>query len=65
MSKLKDKADLNRTRATWLAGKTGINYAKAHAILQNIAKPTPKEEKKISDVLRKEARAPLYLKHTK
>lgn len=64
MSKIEDDAYLRRTRATWIAGKTGMNYAKANAIMQNYLSPTPKEEKKITKAIHKDRRAPLYKKHT-
>ncbi len=65
MSKIEDNKYLKRTRATWLAEKLDINFAKAHAIIHNLMPATPGEQQKIAKAIRKEMRAPLYHKHTK
>lgn len=59
MSKIEDKSYLKRTRATWVSGKTGINYARAHAIMQNIARATPADEEKISKAIQADRVSPL------
>lgn len=60
MSKIEDESYLRRSRATWVAGKLRINYAKAHAIVQNFRPATPKEEEKLSKAIRADMRAPLH-----
>ncbi len=65
MSKIEDDAYLKRTRATWIARKLDINFARANAIINGIAKPTQKEQKQISKVIREDMRAPLHAKRTK
>ena len=63
MSKAEDDAYLRRTRATWIAGKLDINFARANAIKQNLIPATPLQEKKLSKAIRKDRRAPIYKKH--
>jgi hypothetical protein len=60
MSKIEDESYIKRSRATWIAGKLNINFAKAHAIVQNFRQATPDEEKKISKAIREDMRAPLH-----
>ena len=63
MSKVEDDAYLKRTRATWIAEKLDINYARANAIMQNYQPATPMQEQTISKAIRKDRRAPIYKKH--
>lgn len=63
MSKVEDDAYLRRTRATWVAEKLDINFARANAILQQYLPATPKQEKTLAKAIRKDRRAPLYKKH--
>jgi len=65
MSKIEDESYLKRSRATWVAGKLQINFAKAHAIVQNLRPVTPMEEQKISEAIRKDMRAQLHKPVTK
>ena len=60
MSKIEDESYLKRSRATWIAEKLNINFAKAHAIVQNFRPQTPNEKQKISKVIREDMRAPLH-----
>lgn len=65
MSKIEDDAYLKRTRATWISGKTGINFAKANAIVHDIAKATPIDGAKISKAIHADRRSSLVKKLTK
>lgn len=65
MSKIEDEKYLKRTRSTWLAEKLDINFAKAHAIVHNLVATTPKEQKDISKIIRKDMRASIYKSHIK
>jgi hypothetical protein len=65
MSKLEDEKFIRRTRATWLAGKLDMNFAKAHAIVNKLMPATPKEQNKISKAIKAEMRAPIYKSHHK
>ncbi len=65
MSKIEDDQYLKRTRATWLAEKLDINFARANAIVKNFMPATPKEKQKISKAIRKEMRADSYKGHKK
>lgn len=60
MSKIEDERYLKRSRATWVAEKLHINFAKAHAIVQNFRPQTPDEKQKISKAVKKDMRAPLH-----
>jgi hypothetical protein len=60
MSKIEDESFLKRSRATWVAEKLHINFAKAHAIVQNFRPQTPIERQKISKAVREDMRAPLH-----
>lgn len=60
MSKIEDDSYIRRSRATWIAEKLNINFAKAHAIIQKFRPATPQEEKKISKAIREDMRAPLH-----
>ena len=60
MSKIEDESYLRRSRATWIAEKLDINFAAAHAIVQNYRPATAQEEKKISNAIREDIRAPLH-----
>jgi hypothetical protein len=60
MSKLEDESYLKRSRATWVAEKLHINFAKAHAIVQSLRPATPNERQKISKAVREDMRAPLH-----
>ena len=60
MSKIEDESYLKRSRATWIAGKLDINFAKAHAIVQNFRPQTQQEKHKISKAIREDMRAPLH-----
>ena len=60
MSKIEEDAYLKRTRATWIAGKLDINFARANAIMNGISKPTQAEQKKISQAIHKDMYAPLH-----
>jgi hypothetical protein len=62
MTKIEDDSYLKRTRATWISGKTGINFAKAHAIVQNIATASTADEKKISKAIYEDRFSSLYKK---
>lgn len=65
MSKIEDDAYLKRSRATWIAGKTGINFAKANAIVHNVAQASPIDSKKISKAIHADRRSSLTKKITK
>ncbi len=65
MSKIEDEKYIRRTRATWLAEKLDINFAKAHAIVNKLIPATPSEQNKISKAIKNEMRAPIYKSHTK
>lgn len=65
MSKIENDAYLKRTRATWIAEKLDINFAKANAIKTGISKPTSKEQKKISKAIKEDMRASLHSKLNK
>ncbi|MGD2034300.1 MAG: hypothetical protein PVF73_04535 [Bacteroidales bacterium] len=65
MSKIEDERYLKRTRATWLAEKLDINFAKAHAIVNHLIPVSPMEQKKISEAIKSDMRAPIYKSHTK
>ena len=60
MSKIEDDSYLRRTRATWVAGKLGINYASANAIVNNYRPATPEERKNLSKAIKADMRAPLH-----
>ena len=60
MSKIENESYLLRSRATWVAGKLNINFAKAHAIVHNYRPTTPNEEGKLAKAIRADMRAPLH-----
>ena len=62
MSKIEDDKYIRRTRATWLAGKLDMNFARAHAIVHKLMPANRSDQKKISEVIKAEMRAPLYKK---
>ena len=55
-----DKAYLRRTRATWLSEKTGINYTRASAIINNNVPATPGEMRKIAKAVHEDRVAQHY-----
>lgn len=65
MSKIEDEKYIKRTRATWLAEKLDINFARAHAIVHKIIPATRSEQSKISKAIKAEMRAPVYKSHKK
>ncbi|MBN1597797.1 MAG: hypothetical protein JW894_05845 [Bacteroidales bacterium] len=62
MKRLEDRKYLRTVRATWLAEKLDINYARANAILNKNVAATPKEKRRISQAIKKVRRAPTYMK---
>jgi hypothetical protein len=60
MSKLEEDAYLKRTRATWIAEKLDVNFARANAIMKGISKPTQAEQKKITQAIHKDMYASLH-----
>ena len=60
MSKVENDAFLKRSRATWLAEKLDINFARANAIMQKLMPATPKQSKKIARAIHEDRRAPLH-----
>ncbi len=62
MSKIDEDAYLKRSRATWLAEKLDINFARANAIMTGISKVTPKQKEMISKAVKSEMRSSLHKK---
>ncbi len=62
MSKIEDDAYLKRSRATWLAEKLDINFARANAIMQGYDKASPKQKSNISKAVKSEMRSSLHKK---
>jgi hypothetical protein len=62
MSKIEDDAYLKRSRATWLAEKLDINFARANAIMTGISKASPVQKEKISKAVKSEMRSSLHKK---
>ncbi len=62
MSKIEDDAYLKRSRATWLAEKLDINFARANAIMSGISRATPIQKERISKAVKSEMRSSLNKK---
>ena len=62
MSKIEDDAYLKRSRATWLAEKLDINFARANAIMSGISRATPIQKERISKAVKSEMRSSLHKK---
>ncbi len=63
MTTVRDNKNLRTVRATWLAEKMDINYAKANAMVHKFRGLTRAESTEVNSIIKKEARAPLYLKN--